>query len=178
MNALIQNLLQETAQKGLSKKIASQFGISETQASSALSMLMPEVLSGVKENTKDEKSAQQLQNTLQKHHSDGGILNQLDDLVSNPDAGKGAKILGHIFGENQEKQVQIEQKVAEKSGLDSSVVSQIFTMAAPLVMGKLGRSSTGSTGGLSMLTSLLDQNNDGSIVDDIFRLAKKFFFKK
>ncbi len=179
MNTIIQGLLQETASKGLSSKISSQFGISESQADSVLSMLMPEVLSGVKENAKkDEYSAQQLQNTLKKHHADGGIFSQLDTLVSNPDVAKGSKILGHIFEGNSDKQAEIEKKVAEKSGIDSGIVSQIFTIAAPLVMGKLGQSIAGASGGGSMLTSLLDQNNDGSVIDDVFRLAKKFFFKK
>lgn len=176
MNALIQNLLQETASKGIASKISSQFGISESQANSALSMLMPEVLSGVQGNAKDEKSAQQLQNTLEKNHSDGGIFSHLDDLISNPESGKGSQILGHIFGSDTEKKSAIEKKVAEKSGIDSGVVSQIFTMAAPLVMGKLGQ-SVGKSGNTSMLTSLLDQNNDGSIIDDIFRLGMKFFKK-
>ena len=180
MNALIQNLLQETASKGISSKISSQFGISESQASSVLSMLMPEVLSGVQGNTKDEKSAQQLQHTLEKNHSDGSIFNNLESLVANPDAAKGSKILGHIFGNDTEKKSTIENTVAEKSGVSSDIVSQIFTMAAPLVMGKLGQSvaGKGTSGSISMLTSLLDQNNDGSIVDDVFRFAKKFFFKK
>ncbi|HIQ57453.1 TPA: DUF937 domain-containing protein [Candidatus Gracilibacteria bacterium] len=176
MNSLIQNLLKETASKGLASKISSQLGISESQVNSALSMLMPEILSGVKENTKDENSAQQLQNTLKKHHSDGGIFNQLDALVSNPDSAKGSKILGHIFGNNSEKQTAIEKNVAEKSGVDSNIVSQIFAIAAPLVMGELGK-SVGKSGNTSMLTSLLDQNNDGSIIDDIFRLGMKFFKK-
>ncbi len=177
MNALIQSLLQETAEKGLSQKISSQFGISESQANSALSMLMPEILSGVKNNATDEKSSQDLQNTLQKNHSDGSIFDQLDGLVSNPNFAKGDKILGHIFGNDAEKKTSIENKVAEKNDLSSDVVSQIFTIAAPLVMGKLGQ-SVGKSGNISILTSLLDQNNDGSVIDDIFRLAKKFLFKK
>ncbi len=178
MNTLIQNLLQETVSKGLSDKISSQFGISSSQAESALSLLMPEVLSGVQENAKDGNSAEQLEKTLKKNHADGSIFDKIDDLVLNPESAKGEKILDHIFGKNADKKAMIEKKAAEKSGLDSSVVSQIFTIAAPLVMGKLGQSLGKSSSGISPLLSLLDQNNDGSVVDDMFRLAKNFFTKK
>lgn len=71
-------------------------------------------------------------------------------------------------------------------------------MAAPLVMGYLGKSSKGGDENAlegvlnsylqsektqtpesqSMINKLLDQNNDGSIIDDITRMGMSFLGRK
>ena len=55
-------------------------------------------------------------------------------------------------------------------------------MLAPLVMGalnqktNLGATDTSDTNNItSMLTNFIDQDNDGSVVDDLMGMAKKFF---
>ncbi|CAN5357098.1 DUF937 domain-containing protein [soil metagenome] len=111
-------------------------------------------------------------------------------------------ILGHILGGSQG---QVAQQVSEKSGLDMGQVAQILMFLAPIVMGYLGRQKQeqnvgadglgGLLGGLlggvqsqaqpaqggSMFdtaTSMLDQNRDGSSLDDIASMAYKYMTQK
>lgn len=59
-------------------------------------------------------------------------------------------------------------------------------MIAPMIAGMLNnqlkasnlQGSADSDSMMSMLTQFLDQNKDGSIVDDIFRIAGDFLGKK
>lgn len=97
----------------------------------------------------------------------------------------GNKILGHVLGNNQDTMVQ---GLSAKTGVDSSIISKILPMLAPIIMGYLGKqtknsnvsstpdlggllggllgggnSSGGSSFGGSILTSVLDQNGDGKL---------------
>lgn len=114
-----------------------------------------------------------------------------------PQANAGG-ILGHILGDNQGAVVQ---ETSARSGLGVGQVAQILMMLAPLVMGYLGRQKQqqnvgadglgGLLGGLlggraaaapqssgnaavDMASSFLDQNHDGSAVDDIASMAFKY----
>lgn len=198
MNQLLQTLLQEAITKGLSEKVGTSLGISEEKASSVISFLAPAVIGGLQKNAEDPQEAQDIVNALEKDHSNSSLFDHLDDLISQPATAKGDGILKHVLGENR---MTIEEKVAKQSGVDSTIVSQIFTMIAPLVMGYLGKNllsekNNSNTSGLtdmltgilsggqtqkkeqSFLTSLLDQDNDGNIADDILSMGMKFLQKK
>src|SRR5690606_10141972 len=96
----------------------------------------------------------------------------------------GAGILGHVFGN---KQANVENALSQKSGLDAGAIANILKIAAPLVMGYLAKqkaqgnvndanglnSLLGSTLGgqpqqnQNLITSLLDSDGDGSVLDDV-----------
>jgi len=105
-------------------------------------------------------------------------------------------ILGHILGNNQG---QVAQEVSKQTGLGMGQVAQILMFLAPIVMGYLGRQkreqSVGADGlggllggilgggqqsqpsGNSMSNtagSFLDQDGDGSSMDDIASMAYKY----
>jgi hypothetical protein len=112
-------------------------------------------------------------------------------------------ILGHILGANQQPVVQ---EVSNQSGLGSGQVAQILMMLAPIVMGYLGQQKQqqgvgadglgGLLGGLlggqaaaaapqssgnamiDMASSYLDQDRDGSAMDDIASMAYKYITNK
>ena len=96
----------------------------------------------------------------------------------------GAGILGHLLGN---KQPQVENAISNKAGIDAGSVAQILKVAAPVLMGVLGKQtrenniSDGSSmntllgsmlGGQpkenqSLITTLLDADGDGSVLDDV-----------
>jgi len=194
MNNFLQDLIQDTVSKGISDKIGKQLGVSSSQANSVISLLMPAVLGGLQKNAQDPVEAEKIVNTVQKHHAGGGIFNNISDLLSNPQNQKGDKILQHVLGD---KRQVVEQSIAQKSGMDSTMVSNIFTMIAPLVMGEIGKKLTGGNsssdsssllsgilgGGKSeakeqsFLTSLLDRDGDGEIMDDVLQMGMNFLKK-
>ena len=120
---------------------------------------------------------------------DGSILDNLSGLFGGGvDANvkaDGDKILGHVLGA---KQQGVQQVIGQKAGLDAGSVGNILKVAAPLLMGVLGKqakqnnvSSQGDISGLlggllggnstaneqSFLEKILDADGDGSVIDDV-----------
>jgi hypothetical protein len=141
----------------------------------------------MKKNVSSPEGAAGLMSALSEKHS-GGILDNLGDLfgggVDDSVMQDGAGILGHVFGN---KQPQVENALSQKSGLDAGSVAQILKIAAPIVMGFLGKqteqSNVSDSNGMnallgsmlggqpqenqSLITTLLDADGDGSILDDV-----------
>ena len=125
---------------------------------------------------------------------DGSILDNLTGYLGNPQSANGAGILGHIFGNQRPA---IESNLAQATGMDQNSAGGLLETLAPMVMGSLGKAQQQNELGpsdlsnllnreqqeaqanapdvMSMLGSMLDQNKDGSSIDDIQRMAAKFF---
>jgi hypothetical protein len=125
---------------------------------------------------------------------DGSILDNLDGLfdggVDQSVIDDGGGILKHVLGGSENN---VTNALSQKSGIDTDNVMNILKVAAPLVMGYLGKQSkeqnisdTNGMGNLlgnlvgggsaassqqNMIESVLDGNNDGSILDDLAGMA-------
>ena len=184
----IMNLLGGDLGTSLVEGLSSQTGQSKSNTSNLLNMAMPVLLQAMQRNASSAKGAAGLMGALSNKH-DGSILDNLDQIFSGSSANEveedGGKILGHVFGNRQQN---IQNALSKQSGVDASSVSKILKIAAPVVMGLMGkqqrqssvRDASGLTnmlGGLiggnfhnnkqSFIESILDADNDGSIVDDV-----------
>ena len=195
MDSLTQQLMQSLFEGGLSQ-ISEKFGIDEGTISSTISAATPLLVSALAKNASEPEQAQALHRALDKDH-DGTILNDLTSFLGDPQSANGTGILGHILGSQQSKAAQ---GLAENTGLSKEQAEGLLEIAAPLLMGALGQEQQEQgldTNGLSeflgeqqqiaeeanpqiigMLNKLLDKNQDGSFLDDIFRMIMKFFGKK
>lgn len=182
------DLLNSPMGKQLISGVAGQTGQPENKTSDVLSMAMPLILGAMKKNVSSSpQGAQGLMSALSGKH-DGSILDNLgglfgggvDDSVMNDGAG----ILGHVFGGAQP---QVESALSQKSGMDMGSIANILKIAAPIVMGMIGKQTRQNNvqdasgmnsllGGLlggqpqqnqSLITTLLDADGDGSILDDV-----------
>ncbi len=182
------DLLNSPMGKQLISGVAGQTGQPENKTADVLSMAMPLLLGAMKKNVSSSpQGAEGLMSALSSKH-DGSILDNLgglfgggvDDSVMNDGAG----ILGHVFGG---KQPQVENALSQKSGMDAGSIANILKIAAPIVMGFLGKQKAQSNvsdanglnsllGGMlggqpqqnqSLITTLLDADGDGSILDDV-----------
>ncbi len=184
----IMNLLGGELGTSLIEGLSNQTGQSKSNTSNLLNMAMPVLLQAMQRNASSPKGAAGLMGALSNKH-DGSILDNLGAVFSGSNSNAvqedGGKILGHVFGNRQQN---IQNALSKQSGMDASSVSQILRIAAPVVMGLLGkqqrqtsvRDTSGLTnmlGGLiggnfhnnnqSFIESILDADNDGSIVDDV-----------
>ncbi|NHF60210.1 DUF937 domain-containing protein [Flavobacteriaceae bacterium TP-CH-4] len=182
------DLLNSPMGKQLINGVAGQTGQPENKTADVLSMAMPLLLGAMKKNVKSSpQGAQGLMNALSNKH-DGSILDNLGGLfgggVDESVVNDGAGILGHVFGD---RQPQVENALSEKSGMDAGSIANILKIAAPIVMGFVGRQTAQSNvndasgmnallgsmlGGQpqqnqSLITTLLDADGDGSILDDV-----------
>lgn len=181
------DLLNSPIGKQVISGVAGQTNQPESKTADVLSMAMPLLLGAMKKNVKSPNGAEGLMSALNNKH-DGSILDNLGGLfqggVDDSVMSDGAGILGHVFGG---KQPQVENALSQKSGLDAGAVSQILKIAAPIVMGYLGKEtaqnkvndSSGMNALLgsmlggqpqqnqSLITTLLDADGDGSVLDDV-----------
>ncbi|MBN9661620.1 MAG: hypothetical protein J0H49_25715 [Acidobacteria bacterium] len=65
-------------------------------------------------------------------------------------------------------------QAAASTGLDSGLLQQL----APMLGAFLGGQQTGEGGLLGAVTSMLDQDKDGSALDDVLGMAQKFMQKE
>tara|TARA_R110002126_G_scaffold112105_1_gene250208 strand:- start:68555 stop:69193 length:639 start_codon:yes stop_codon:yes gene_type:complete len=184
----ILDLLNSDLGKQIVSGVAGSTGTDSSKTSSVLTMALPLLMKGMERNAATPEGAAGLMGALSGKH-DGSILDNLGGLfgggVDESVKQDGAGILGHILGS---KQSGVEQIIGQKSGLDASTVSTILKVAAPLVMGYLGKQKneqnisssgdiTGLLGGLlggssdtaeqSFLEKMLDADGDGSVIDDV-----------
>ncbi len=192
------DLLNSPMGKQLISGVAGQTGQPESKTGDVLSMAMPLLLGAMKKNASTPDGAAGLMNALSSKH-DGGILDDLGGLfgggVDSSVMDDGAGILGHVFGK---KQANVENALSQRSGVDSGSIGNILKIAAPLVMGFLGKqqrqSNVSDASGLSsmlgnmmggqpkqsqsLIESLLDQDGDGSVIDDVAEMVMNSGGKK
>lgn len=186
--------------------ISKQLGTDPATAQKAVSAALPALLGRMADNAGSDDGATALATAVNSDH-DGSLLDRVGDFLGGGHAGgPGPKILGHVFGGDQEAAVQ---QVATSSGIGADKAGGLLAMLAPMVMGALGKVGS-STGGLQasgvsailgaateqlglggsggagggkggmagQVTKMLDKNKDGSITDDVQRLAKSGPAKK
>jgi hypothetical protein len=178
---------------GAVRTISQRFGISETTANAAVQIAVPLILTALARNASQPQGAESLHQAINKDH-DGSIFANLYSYLGNPQSANGAGILGHVFGDQQPA---VAGNLAQATGMDQNSASGILETIAPLVMGAVGQAqqqtgldSAGLTNFLNsqqlqtqtnapelmnMLGSMLDQNKDGSAMDDLQRMAANFF---
>lgn len=184
----ILDLLNSDLGKQIVSGVAGSTGTELSKTSSVLTMGLPVLMKAMKQNSSTSEGAEGLLGALTSKH-DGSILDNLSDLfgggVDESVKQDGAGILSHILGT---KQSGVEQLIGQKAGIDASTVSNILKVAAPLIMGYLGKEKqsqglsnsgdlTGLLGGLlggsstannqGFLEKILDADGDGSMIDDV-----------
>ncbi|MXV37847.1 DUF937 domain-containing protein [Flavobacteriaceae bacterium Ap0902] len=193
----ITDLVQGSIGKELINGLSQQTGLEDNKVSSAVSMALPFLLSQMNKNASDPRGAESLANALSDHKD----LNNVSSILNSPNMAEGLGILGHVFGD---KQPQVAQSIGKNAGISSGNVMQILATLAPIVMGYLGKQKAQNNmsanevpnllenllGGMkqtnhsemSMIERMLDQNGDGSIMDEAMDLGGKllggFFSKK
>ena len=185
------DLLSSPMGKQIISGVSGSTGQSESATGNLLSMAMPVLMGAMKKNVQTPEGAAGLMGALAGKHN-GGILDNLGGLfnggVDESVQQEGAGILGHLLGGNQ---ANVENALSQKSGMDSGAVGQVLKIAAPILMGVIGKQTQqagvsdsngmnallgGMLGGQpkenqSLISSLLDSDGDGSILDDIAGMA-------
>jgi hypothetical protein len=184
----ILDLLNSDLGKTIISGVSGSTGTDQNKTSSVLTMALPVLMKAMERNASTPEGAQGLMGALNGKH-DGSILDNLGGLfgggVDENVKTDGANILGHVLGQ---KQSGVQQVIGQKAGLDAGSVGEILKVAAPILMGVLGKQSrqnnvsnpnelSGLLGGLlggneakneqSFLESILDADGDGSVIDDV-----------
>lgn len=170
----------------------------------ATTAIFDTLLGALSQNAKSEEGAQGIYKALKKDH-DGSILNDPMGFLmglnqpNNMRMLNGSGILGHLLGSNVGN---VAGMISKATGLDQRTVQKLMPMIAPLVMGAAGKMmlEKGSIEQqepkqvrnllnetvekekqgnpmMDLASKFLDQDNDGSVVDDLFGMASRFLRK-
>lgn len=205
MSANLMDLLQGSLSSGMIDQLSQQLGgANKQQTAAAASGIVTTLMGALAKNASSTEGAQALNNALERDH-DGSILDDVMGMLSgqaqvnNTSMLNGAGILNHVLGNKQSGAVDM---ISKLSGLDSNQTGSLMTMLAPVIMGALGKAKqqqgldvagiasllSGTVSAqkqnnptMNLVTSFLDADGDGSIVDDVANMGMKIlggFFRR
>ncbi len=131
-------------------KASSYLGESESGVAKAISGILPTVIGGLA-NKANSGGSHEIAQMASEHHS-SGLLGGLGNFFGNDGGGllnKGAGIIGSLFGD---KLGGLTGLISNFAGVKSSTSSSLLSMAAPAILGLLGKhaaSSNMNAGGLA-----------------------------
>jgi hypothetical protein len=188
------------AQMGGLQSMAQELGVSESEVATGADALVPAILGGFKKQVQSQPTGLEGLGGLLGQLGGGGLLDNV--LAPQPtDVSQGNDVLGQIFGSKDVSRA-VTQNAASQTGLDPGLLRQMLPMLAMLVAGYMAKQrgtadqvspASGGLGGLlggllggravggnampgaagSSLTSMLDLNGDGNVLDDVMRMAGK-----
>jgi len=171
---------------GAVRGLAQNFGLNEDQAAAAVKGLLPALAGGVKRNAAQPGGLESLLGALGK----GGHEKYLDqpETLGRPETAQdGIGILSHLLGSKDVSRAAA-SRASEQTGIGSDILKKMLPVVASMAMGALSKQTASNSAFSSaragaapsgdlmgLLGPMLDADGDGSAVDDIFNIARKFF---
>lgn len=165
------------------RQLGSQVGLGADETTAALSALVPALAAGFQRNLQSQGGLENLMSALSSGNH-GQYIDNPASLRDHSAVADGNGILGHLLG-SKDVSREVATRAAAQTGLSADVLKRMLPLAATLMMGAFSKQSGstssvaaglgGSGGGIAaMLAPLLDQNRDGSIVDDVTSMFGRF----
>ena len=155
---LLKQLLSGDALAGISQAS----GVATNDVSKILTSALPSLLTGASSQTASANTAASFAQALADHSKND--TTNLTSFFGKVDKNDGAKIIGHLLGNNE---ASTAAEVATKAGVSKSAVSSVLAVAAPLVMSLIGKQANANGSNqnsiLSTVGSLLGGADLGKI---------------
>ena len=165
---------------GLIDVMSQKSGLAANDVEAVVSKIAPIFMQRANENFKSDADSSNFLEMIRRSN-----LDEITGTPQNINVADGNELLGVLTG-SKENSRALASDVGSQLGISADSIKTLLPMIAPMIAGMLnnqlkasnlqGSADSGSM--MSMLTQFLDQNKDGSIVDDIFRIAGEFFGKK
>ena len=148
----------------VSTQLAGTLGIKKQTASQLIPSVLPLIMGGMKRQMETHGGAERANHILNKYGSPS-VLDGIGDLFAAKAAEKSADPrLGGLLGDAG---VNAAGTLAGKFKLDQGTIMKVIVMLAPIVLGYLSRKRDQGGLGAGGIGALIDQNGDGSILDDV-----------
>jgi hypothetical protein len=149
----------------VSRGLAANLGLDQKAATQVVPQVVPMILGGLKRQMETRGGPERIDHILNKYGNED-VLGRIGDVMSSksrepsPDPQ-----LGGLLGPSG---AQASELIGRKFGLSPEKAMSLIPMLAPLVLGFLSKQKNQPGGaGLGGITSLIDRDGDGSILDDI-----------
>ena len=165
---------------GMIDAMSQKSGLAANDVEAVISKIAPIFMQKANENFKSDADSSNFLDMIRRSN-----LDDMADAPQNISVAEGNELLGVLTG-SKENSRALASDVGSQLGISADSIKTLLPMIAPMIAGMLNnqlkssnlQDSADSGSMMSMLTQFLDQNKDGSIVDDIFRIAGDFFGKK
>ena len=165
---------------GMIDAMSQKSGLAANDVEAVVSKIAPIFIQRANENFKSDADSSNFLDMIRRSN-----LDEMTDAPQNISVAEGNELLGVLTG-SKENSRALASDVGSQLGISADSIKTLLPMIAPMIAGMLNnqlkasnlQDSAYSGSMMSMLTQFLDQNKDGSIVDDIFRIAGDFFGKK
>ena len=166
----------------LLNQVQNHTGLDEDKTKDLLKTLGSAMLGQVKGRVEsDRHDSTELEDLIKDSRYANMLDNPHEHLNDDRMRDRGNDLLRHITG-NKETSREIASQVGNQIGIDPSIIKSLLPMLAPLIIGTLGKSMMGGSSSAApssedsggLLSSLLDFDNDGSVMDDIAGMAMKY----
>ena len=166
----------------LVRQVAGSLDLKPQDAGAAIAKMLPALTGSMKQNTQSQGGLDSLLGALTRGNHSRYVDNP-QEITGDGGIADGNAILGHLLG-SKDRSRQVAAEAAQQTGLDVGVLKKMLPMIATMAMGSLSKqqsqggalsdlASQGSAG-RGLLDSFLDRDNDGSMVDDLLGMAKRF----
>ena len=165
---------------GMIDAMSQKSGLATNDVEAVVSKIAPIFMQRANENFKSDADSSNFLEMIRRSN-----LDEMTDTPQNISVAEGNELLGVLTG-SKENSNALASEVGSQLGISADSIKTLLPMIAPMIAGMLNnqlkasnlQDSADSGSMMSMLTQFLDQNKDGSIVDDIFRIAGNFLGKK
>ncbi|TDN91506.1 DUF937 domain-containing protein [Microbacterium sp. BK668] len=128
-------------------EIAAKLGVDPSVARQAIQEGGATILTGLQRNAQTPEGSQSILNALDKH---SGTIGEGTVDVDSVDTADGQKILGHIFGDQQQAVAQKLTSEPQTAGID---FGKLLPILAPIVLGLIAKKQGSTSGGAGSGTS-------------------------
>ena len=165
---------------GMIDAMSQKSGLAANDVEAVVSKIAPIFMQKANENFRSDADSSNFLEMIRRSN-----LDEMTDTPQNISVAEGNELLGVLTG-SKENSNALASDVGSQLGISADSIKTLLPMIAPMIAGMLNnqlkasnlQDSADSGSMMSMLTQFLDQNKDGSIVDDIFRIAGNFLGKK
>ncbi|MEM8982847.1 MAG: DUF937 domain-containing protein [Pseudomonadota bacterium] len=166
----------------LVRQVAGSLDLKPQDAGAAIAKMLPALTGGIKQNASSGGGLDSLLGALTKGNHARYVDNPAE-VVNGAGIADGNAILGHILG-SKDRSRQVAAEASQSTGIDVGILKKMLPMIATMAMGSMSKQqSQGGAlsdlvnqggAGRGLLDSFLDKDNDGSMVDDLLGMAKRF----
>ena len=165
---------------GMIEAMSQKSGLGTNDVEAVIFKIAPIFMQRANKNFKSDADSSNFLEMIRRSN-----LDEMADAPQNISVAEGNELLGVLTG-SKENSRALASDVGSQLGISADSIKTLLPMIAPMIAGMLNnqlkasnlQDSADSGSMMSMLTQFLDQNKDGSIVDDIFRIAGNFLGKK
>ncbi|MBN1998035.1 DUF937 domain-containing protein [candidate division KSB1 bacterium] len=163
MSSFIDDFMQQYGSE-VTKGLTSNLGINKKTAAQLIPQVLPLVLGGLRRQKDDQGGAPRVDHILNKYGSASVLNNILGTMSEKAQDDRVDPRLGGLLGESG---IEATKVLANNFKLDSSVLMKMIPMISPIILGALTRKRDTEGAGASGIAALLDQDGDGSVLDDV-----------